>query len=111
MSKLFMPGVPAYFCDIRRSPETRHVSFECPYCKDRRGRPVRHSHGWPWTDDAIEPGHRVAHCDSEEGMRAHAGGYILVTDEPKHARIMDGLVKIALLEGWWDDEPAGRRRR
>jgi hypothetical protein len=70
-----IPVIPA------RGREAWLLSFECPWCPKRRGKPRTHTHGGGWINEPPEGGHRVSHCYAEGAP----DGYFLVVVEAESA--------------------------
>jgi hypothetical protein len=53
--------------EVRLTRSTRTVVVTCPFCATKRGRPVQHRHGWPYTSPSEHPGGRASHCVTGPG--------------------------------------------
>jgi hypothetical protein len=66
------PAIPTYRCILFNRNQLR---FWCPHCR------CPHYHGAPDGDPYKGAGHRIAHCYTDAGLRAHPYGYDLVVQE------------------------------
>ncbi len=65
---------------VRAEPNFRqnvwHLSFDCPWCPRRRGKPQRHTHGGGELTGPPDLGHRASDCE----VREAPSGYELALD-------------------------------